>query len=381
MLDILCTIGLYLLDALLDTGLVLLFFASFLLVAMLLQFITVLITKQGYEIVGVRPWLIISCPGVAVHELGHALFCIIFFHKITEIKLFTLSHGDTLGYVSHSYNPDSFYQNLGNFFIGIGPIILGVTLLSWLTTDLIHTPFTLNFDSSYTSIWDLISHALMAALTMLGEVFTLDFFLQWEALLWFVALILIGSNITLSKPDIEGASEGASFIVTIFLLYNLVLVKFAPLSETVLQFLGTTMAVTLSFLLLIAFLLIIAWLGIYLTRCAIRAIKFRKYPFKLAAEAIFLGKRGEFKLAYWDVRTGAKAIKDFDFETQLMLIEAVALDLEENGDEIDWHYDDDEPEASEPAPAEPARQEVAVFACEAYQLTDRVQEDNITISV
>lgn len=381
MLDLIFAIVMYLLDVLIDTGLVLLFFVSFLLVALLLQFITVKTTQLGSEILGERPWLIISSPGVAVHELGHAIFCLVFFHRIDDIKLFTLSHGSTLGYVAHSYNRESIYQNVGNFFIGIGPIILGVTLLSWLTTDLIQTSFSLKFASSYTSIWDLVEHALEAVLTILGEVFTLDFFLQWETLLWFVALILIGSNITLSKPDIEGAAEGATFIVVLFLIYNMILVKFAPLSETVLQILGRSMAVTLSFLLLIAFLLTSATLAIYLIRCAVRAIRFRKYPFKIAADAIFRGNRGDFKLAYWDLCTGAKKLKDFDFEMQLLLLEAMGQAAEEEENDIDWDYDDEPAEAHEEKPAEPERQNIPIFASEAYQLTDRVQEDSITISV
>ena len=35
----------------------------------------------------------------------------------------------TLGYVQHTYESSSLYQMAGNFFIGIGPILLGSALI------------------------------------------------------------------------------------------------------------------------------------------------------------------------------------------------------------------------------------------------------------
>ena len=56
--------------------------------------------------------------GTTVHELGHAMMCIAFLHRIERIKLFTLNpDADYAGYVAHSYNPLSPYQLIGNFLV------------------------------------------------------------------------------------------------------------------------------------------------------------------------------------------------------------------------------------------------------------------------
>ena len=68
---------------------------------------------------------LLTAPGVVLHELGHAIFCIFAGVKIHQIKLFRF--GNPAGFVKHD-EPDKFYQSL---LISLGPLIVNslVTLV------------------------------------------------------------------------------------------------------------------------------------------------------------------------------------------------------------------------------------------------------------
>ncbi len=60
---------------------------------------------------------LLTAPGVAMHELGHAFFCWLAGVKIYKIKLFQF--GELAGYVKHD-EPRYFYQHI---FVSFGPLI------------------------------------------------------------------------------------------------------------------------------------------------------------------------------------------------------------------------------------------------------------------
>lgn len=168
--------------------------------------------------------------GTVVHELGHAIFCVIFRHRITEIKLLTLDTQGTLGYVNHSYDPDSLYQNIGTFFISIGPIILG-SLVAYLSARFLLLPeiqsslreLTVKGDSflSLQAIWELLKEFSMAAYGFLRS-FVENFDLtDWRLYLFLYIVGSVASSQELSSADLEGVWYGLGVIIGAVFMLNL----------------------------------------------------------------------------------------------------------------------------------------------------------------
>ncbi|HCL4480010.1 TPA: hypothetical protein N2D99_002077 [Clostridium botulinum] len=155
--------------------------------------------------------------GVPVHELSHALFAIIFKHKITGIKLLQKpDEKGTLGYVNHTYNPLSLYQNIGNFFIGVAPIFGGVGAIVLLMNKLVPTTYQKFIDISLNNLnITVINDIFPPYWKLLKTMFSISNFNNPYYVLFLFLAICIASHISLSSADIEGAKGG---LITIYLL-------------------------------------------------------------------------------------------------------------------------------------------------------------------
>lgn len=161
--------------------------------------------------------------GTPVHEASHALMCLIFGHKITEIKFFQPSSSDgTLGYVSHSYNPKNIYQKVGNLFIGIAPILVGFLILGGLLYLLLPEMFgdvlrelnQVDFISDFGQSFVFIGKAFVNMFSYIGS---------WQ---WWVFLLIgsfIGLHMTLSNADMHGALSGIIVFLLIFFVVDIIL--------------------------------------------------------------------------------------------------------------------------------------------------------------
>jgi hypothetical protein len=210
----------------------LVFFGPGLVLTLILHFETRFIQNRIVGTLGLKWYLgLFGWLGTIIHELGHAIFCLIFGHKISEMKLFDPDpETGTLGYVKHSYNSKNIYQLVGNFFIGIGPILLGTAVIFLLAFWLLRlNPPNLNNGFSNIALdlntWDTFKTLLQtfwnSSSNLLGEVFSRPHLSSWE---WYVFIYLafaIGSSITLSPPDIKAAFSGFGIILILIFIINL----------------------------------------------------------------------------------------------------------------------------------------------------------------
>lgn len=170
--------------------------------------------------------------GTPIHELSHALMCLVFGHKITEMKLYQLNSDDgTLGYVNHSYNPKNLYQQIGNFFIGIAPILGGsgvIFLLMYFCTPSLFGEVTSELQFVSLLSIDLLDPSTYAAfLGLFWDIVTLIFdFTNAGNILWWVFIIvslMVASHMELSTADIKGGFKGFLFAAAGLLIADVIM--------------------------------------------------------------------------------------------------------------------------------------------------------------
>lgn len=167
--------------------------------------------------------------GTPVHELGHALFCILFRHRIVSMKLYDPNARDgTLGYVNHAYNPRSAYQKIGNFFIGAGPIILGAFVLyaamyyllpNKLAVFKIISSKNLTI-SNLAGLQPQFDVFLATGRETLKTIFTQANLKTWTFWLFLYISLCVASHMELSPPDLKGMWSGLATLVILLLVVN-----------------------------------------------------------------------------------------------------------------------------------------------------------------
>lgn len=157
--------------------------------------------------------------GTPIHEISHALMCLLFGHKIVGIKFFQIDEeSGVLGYVHHTYNPRNPYAVLGNYFIGVAPILAGCAILNFTLyyclprtyVSLIVLSRASDGEPLYRSIGGVLS-------TMFSEVGNWKF---WVAL---VANLCIALHMNLSAADIKGSLSALPLLALLLVLVNVIL--------------------------------------------------------------------------------------------------------------------------------------------------------------
>ncbi|MET1248706.1 hypothetical protein ABWW58_07960 [Sporolactobacillus sp. STCC-11] len=177
----------------------------------------------GMKGIYVTAWL-----GTPIHELSHAAMCLIFRHRVTEIKLLqAVDSSGTMGYVRHAYNPNSFYQRIGNLFIGIAPLIGGSLVIAavakWMLSN-VSTTFSdyVSGAPRLFSFFDLPSWFAFceAVVAVFQSLFALENLTNPYFWLFLVIALCVSSRMSLSREDIRGAWSGAGALFGLLILIN-----------------------------------------------------------------------------------------------------------------------------------------------------------------
>ena len=197
--------------------------------ALMMQGVTHLVRTQSARLMGAKPFYYFTAPGTVLHELSHALFCVLFRHRITAMKLFQVGEDGTLGYVEHSWNPKSTYQKIGNFFIGTGPIWIGSLAIYVSALLLLSGPVfaplqqiqlhdgAFSSGSASLATFGLVGSALW---DILRHMMSWEHVTRWQSYLFLYLVFAIGSHVTLSPPDLKGAWKGMVALLVVLLLFN-----------------------------------------------------------------------------------------------------------------------------------------------------------------
>lgn len=163
-----------------------------------------LTSRFGWKSVLWTGWL-----GTPIHELSHAILCKVFRHRIDEIALFEpdLKSG-RLGFVRHSWNTGNWFEEVGNFFIGMAPLVGGSLALAGLlwffypeaTQDMIANSG--KADTMFANISALFKQLIAPAQII-----------SWKFWLFTYLVLCVSSHMAPSLSDYEGASRGVRMVV------------------------------------------------------------------------------------------------------------------------------------------------------------------------
>lgn len=224
--------------------------------------------RFGWKVILWTGWL-----GTPIHELSHALMCLVFRHKIDDMQLFEpdLKSG-RLGYVKHSFRKGNWFEEIGNVFIGVAPLVGGIVFLVFFLylfyPDVMQSAVDVfQSNDEEKSVWKATWNATFAVVGGLfdwSHLFTPRFWL-------FIYLVLcVGTHMAPSRSDYHGARRGIGLLAIVVFLGAYVMHLLTGNSDKVFEFTMQTFAPIFAVLLLAVLLCMIAMVVIFLVTIPIK---------------------------------------------------------------------------------------------------------------
>jgi len=176
--------------------------------------------RFGWKVVLWTGWL-----GTPIHELSHALMCKVFNHRIDEMALFEpdLQTG-RLGYVKHSFRRGNWFEELGNFFIGIAPLAggsLALAALLWVFfPDAVSAAVTAPGEGTTEGALANVAETTFA---ILAEILTLQNIASLRFWVFIYLVLCVGGHMAPSRSDYQGAIRAGLMVGAVLLIIALTL--------------------------------------------------------------------------------------------------------------------------------------------------------------
>ena len=176
--------------------------------------------KKYYQTVSWKGILWTAWLGTPFHEFSHYFFAKIFRHKVQSFHIFKPNQATgELGHLNHTYNKYSLYQNIGNFFIGIAPMIFGSLMLVLLLY--LFVPNGRDIFSPLQNINNLLDYIFIGFAKTFINLFNLANLKSWNFWLFLYLSFCIASHLAPSKADRKNMRSGFFYIITALLLINI----------------------------------------------------------------------------------------------------------------------------------------------------------------
>lgn len=222
---------------------------SFLVFGLLIGFIGGKTNMNLIRTFGSKSIIATNFIGTTIHEFSHYIMCKIFFHKVNEVKLFSFKVNESgiLGEVTHSYNKNSLYQRVGNFFIGVAPIFVGAIVLILSLRFLLPESFVSIMEGKsltdfvnniqYTSIGNYIEMIMNIFKNFIRYIFTVNNLQNMKFWIFIIIAFSISTHMSLSKADLKNSKDGVFAIFIISIVVSLFIYFFSSVFNVVLSIL------------------------------------------------------------------------------------------------------------------------------------------------
>ncbi|MBE6620648.1 MAG: hypothetical protein E7625_04725 [Ruminococcaceae bacterium] len=244
-------------------------------------------------------WFMTSWLGTPLHELGHALMCVLFAHRIEYIRLFPTKEGDAM--VEHSYNGKNPYAVFGNLWIGLGPVFSGLAVI----IAVLYFVYPVSMQAFGASLRVLLAggghpgDVLPAVGGVIQGLFLEETRAVWIRVLALVVLFSVALHVRVSTADIKGMLVGLPGYLLLSVLLALIMALTGEEAvrslATGLQSFAYVLILLFSLILLFAIASLLLVLAYRLIVGLIRVIRGDRPP-----ERIDLSRYSDYRDRDWD---------------------------------------------------------------------------------